>query len=67
MLEENHADCAISSYTLVDSDEKVLPWYTPSLENGSFMELLIFKHLMITLVTNNYIFNYLLSNMLNVL
>ena len=40
---------------------------TPSLENGSFMELLIFKHLMITLVTNNYIFNYLLSNMLNVL
>lgn len=34
MLEENHTDCVISSYTLVDSDEKELPWSTPSLENG---------------------------------
>ena len=40
---------------------------TPSLENGSWMQLLIFKHVMIKLVTNNYTFNYFLSNLLGVL
>ena len=34
MLEDKGADCVISSYTLVDSEENVLDWYTPELENG---------------------------------
>lgn len=34
MLEQKDADCVISSYTLVDSEEHLLPWYTPELEDG---------------------------------
>lgn len=33
MLEDKGADCVVSSYTLVDSEENVLPWYTPELED----------------------------------
>lgn len=34
MLEDKGADCVISSFTYVDSEENELPWYTPQLEDG---------------------------------
>ena len=37
MLESKGADCVISSYTLVDSEENRLPWYTPELEDGAVL------------------------------
>lgn len=36
-LEESHSDCAISSYTLVDSEGMNLGWYTPTLVNGEII------------------------------
>jgi glycosyltransferase involved in cell wall biosynthesis len=36
-LHETGADVAISSYTLVDSENNVLGWYTPTLKDGEFL------------------------------
>lgn len=36
-LKLSDSDCAISSYTLVDSDGKVLPWYTAKLADGTIL------------------------------
>lgn len=33
----NEADCVISSYTLVDSNNNILPWYTPTLTEGMIL------------------------------
>uniref|UniRef100_UPI00402A5F18 glycosyltransferase family 2 protein n=1 Tax=Succinivibrio sp. TaxID=2053619 RepID=UPI00402A5F18 len=36
-LIKSGADCAITSYTLVDADNKNLDWYVPNLENGKIL------------------------------
>ena len=36
-LIKSGADCAITSYTLVDTDNKILDWYVPNLENGKIL------------------------------
>ena len=36
-LNETNADCAISSYTLVDYKDEKLGWYTPSLNDGEIL------------------------------
>lgn len=36
-LESSDADCAISSYTMVDSTGKLLNWYTPVLKNKAIL------------------------------
>ncbi len=37
LLEEKEAECVVSSYTLIDSENNILPWYTPSLEEGTVL------------------------------
>lgn len=37
-IEDTEADCAITSYTLVDSKGTMLGWYTPSLRDGKIMD-----------------------------
>lgn len=35
--ESTGADCAVGSYTLVDSEGKILPWYSPELTDGELL------------------------------